>query len=595
MFKKTLSVLLILVLTVSLVPFNFENFNGASFAAPVKVTSAKIMVDGKEFTWDKAKYGKEYIHRGKYVYVPLKAFTTAFNLKYRLEAPLNKGFGYSYLVVIDHTLFYNTSINGLMPKLTEEMDEGGLAMVNNQIYISISELQQAAVKTMTETTSGSVITVRFKTPSVMSRIKEIQEIVKPLLVSVAIDYTETPDEGFRLIEIGRLEAFKPGEGDYKDGKFFRSYGNFSFDEDGISFSFNKQDDEAYNKIMALTKHYLGDKASLVESEYLKYFVKQGEEIKLDQAAIGSDFTSYEGYQFKESADKTRTYLVFQKHSRIALDLSEHVKTMTDGSISYSPLSEYYRAESTYLRNNTALVSMFEKYVKNNYGKLDERYHTYFNDPSLNLYGTKASDLTPSDMKLIVRPMEILLVQDLHDGDDAYYHERSMFDLLHANEVWESYAVYVDDKAVGITLGMGLPNYTQLAKDLITYTTGNKEDAAEIIGHRDTVMKAYYKHAIKTGDTDGYKFNTDVYPYVNKPYKLKSGTVVYMDFHDYYMSSVGPTVYIQKDFKEFKQSYAKDGYDDPYSDYIFSNWRTYDEKGREVRTSAPKFSWGKYAK
>ena len=67
------------------------------------------------------------------------------------------------------------------------------------------------------------------------------------------------------------------------------------------------------------------------------------------------------------------------------------------------------------------------------------------------------------------------------------------------------------------------------------------------------MKAYYKHAIKTGDTDGYKFNTDVYPY------------------------------------------AKDGYDDPYSDYIFSNWRTYDEKGREVRTSAPKFSWGIYGK
>lgn len=192
-------------------------------------------------------------------------------------------------------------------------------------------------------------------------------------------------------------------------------------------------------------------------------------------------------------------------------------------------------------------------------------------------------------------MEILLVQDHHDGDDAYYHERSMFDLLYSHEVWESYAVYVGDKAVGITLGMGLPNYTQLSKDLITFTTGKKEDAAEIIGYRDTVMKAYYKHAVKTGDIDGYKFNTDVYPYVNKPYKLKSGTIVYMDFHGYYTNSVGPTVYIKKDFKDFKKSYAKDGYDAPYSDYISSEWREFDEKGREVRTNAPEFSWGIYAK
>ena len=263
-------------------------------------------------------------------------------------------------------------------------------------------------------------------------------------------------------------------------------------------------------------------------------------------------------------------------------------------MSYTTIAEYRAWESVFLENEVALTTLFETYAKNNYGKLNETNYQYFKDPSLNVNHLKTSDLTEMKMRVIVRPMEIMLIQDQKD-DAEYYVERSMFDILHEHLIWEAYSLYTQQDAVGITLGIGLPNYTQLAKDLIVYTTGKKEDAAEIIGYRDKVMKAYYQHAAKTGDTEGYKFNTDVYPYVNKPYKLKSGTVVYMDFHGYYMNSVGPTVYIKKDLSKYDAPFIKYGYGNPESDHIHSEWRVFDEKGREVRTNAPEFSWGIYGK
>lgn len=429
----------------------------------------------------------------------------------------------------------------------------------------------------------------------MSQIKQISEAVKPLPIEVRGDSSDDKiDENFLYVSIGRWKDYPADESNYVNEKFFFEVGGVGVDKGYVGFTFNKEDDEAFTRVMTLTKMFLGEKADVVTQEYLQYFIDTDSGIILDKDAIGSDFTTYNNNKWKESSDKKMTYLVDEKKTALMLDLDYRTKYHTGGSISYTTISEYRAWESVYLENEVKLVSLFETYAKNNYGKFNEPNYQYFKDPSMNIYNLKTSDLWEMKMRVIVRPMEIMLIQDQND-DAEHYLERSMYDILHDDIIWEAYSVYTQHDAVGITLGIGLPNYTQLAKDLIVYTTGKKEDADEIIGYRDKVMKAYYQHAAKTGDTDGYKFNTDVYPYVNKPYKLKSGTIVYMDFHGYYMNSVGPTVYIKKDLSKYDAPFVKYGFENPESDYIYSEWREFDEKGREVRTNAPEFSWGIYAK
>lgn len=594
MLKKILSVLLILVLTVSLVPLNVSNFNLVAYAATVKVTSAKIMVDGKEMTWDKTKYGKAYIHKGKYVYVPLKAFTTPFNLKYRLEKTRVKETEFSYYIVVENTQVANSVTLPLCPKLTENIDDGTIAMVNNQIYISVSVLSDVAVKMISKKPSGSTIAVSYKTPALMSQIKKISEVVKPLPMQVRGDSSDKLDKDFLYVSVGRWRDYPANEANYVKEKFFFEVGAVSIDKGYVGFTFNKQDEEAFSRVMMLTKMFLGANATQANQEYLQYFKKMGSEILLDKEAIGSDFTTYNNFKWKDSSNQKMTYLVDEKKTALMWDLDYRTRAHTGGKVSYTTISEYREWESVFLKNEETLTSLFETYVKNNYGKLNEMNYQYFKDPSLNINNLKTSDLVDMKMRVIVRPMEIMLIQDQKD-DAEYYVERSMFDILHEHLIWEAYSLHTKQNAVGITLGIGLPNYTQLAKDLIVYTTGKKADATEIIGYRDKVMKAYYQHAAKTGDIEGYKFNTDVYPYVNKPYKLKSGTVVYMDFHGYYMNSVGPTVYIMKDLSKYNAPFVKYGYGNPESEYIFADWRVFDEKGREVRNSAPKFSWGIYGK
>lgn len=559
--KRIIKSLFLIIITFSLLKTN-------SFAElPTKnidifqIKTIEFEVNKEKFTWNIKKYGDYIILGYGGAMVPVEPFAEKLGFKYEKIKIKSKEF---------IKLWRTDCANIIYFPIVKTLDDSGYEqgyIKNGKLYISVKNLDFSMYKindnidrTRNKAVYKSKISIETnkhfldlnKYSSIIPKeqlLFENRESTNETLISIVKPFI---DKSTGLVDykiLGRVRAY--------DGNIRFQYAPGSSEE-----STKTQD-----SIKEFVKIFLNTKVD-IDNEYFKYF---GNDPIDDKDLLDFDKTAketnpyYDTYSLKFSSMSSIAY--FQPCYSEPSNIEGFQVPWNFGEITKMTKAQVENQIKFDLRKDEKLNALFDEHLAKYPEAIFLPYHIQYNNKKYDFYKTGNQSLEGTGRMLLKKSYGIYFTQK--DTDVKWVEDRSLFELRRDGSVWGSYAIYPEKDAVSISLKGGIKNYAELGKQLIDYTSGKSGDGEEVYKLYNQVMIAYLNYRVKvnddtlkTGAYTGYEFAQ-----TNKVYKLKSGTIIYLDMNGWYDTSDGPTVYIKKNLKDVRDAYFNGTISTFYGEYI----------------------------